>query len=144
VTRAHYRPETDGFAFINNWTFDATETAILTGLVTEAVDVIAVALSPLILAAEAPLLAAEGAVPFIGPWLVYKTIEAEIDGIVNGIVGASTANPYGLCGGMAFASLDYWRKSWVVPRGIGPNDQPQRTSPARRFVTIFGPGCSTV
>jgi hypothetical protein len=30
---------------------------------------------------------------------------------------------------MAFASLDYWRKSWVVPRGIGPNDQPQRTSP---------------
>jgi hypothetical protein len=129
VTRAHYRPETDGFAFVNSWTFDATETAILTGLVTDAVDVIAVALSPLILAAEAPVLAIEGAVPFIGPWLVYKTIQAEINGIVNGIVGAITAKPYGLCGGMAFASLDYWRKSWVVPRGIGPNDQPQRTSP---------------
>ena len=48
-------------------------------------DVIAVALSPLILVAEAPVLAAEGAVPFIGPWLVYKTIQAEINGIVNGI-----------------------------------------------------------
>ncbi len=69
MTRAHYRPETDGFAFVNSWTFDATETAILTGLVTDAVDVIAVALSPLILVAEAPLLAIEGAVPFVGPWL---------------------------------------------------------------------------
>jgi hypothetical protein len=129
MPRAHYRPETDGFAFTNSWTFDATETAILTKLVTDAVDVIEIVLSPLIAAAEGPVLAAEAGVPFIGPWLVAKTIEAENDAIVNAIVQAVTAQNYGLCGGMAFASLDYWLRGWIVPRGTGPNDQPQRTTP---------------
>jgi hypothetical protein len=66
--------EMDGFAFVNSWTFDATETAILTNLVTEAVDVIEIVLSPLIAAAEGPLLAVEAGVPFIGPWLVVKRL----------------------------------------------------------------------
>jgi hypothetical protein len=129
MTRAHYRPETDGFAFTNDWTFDTTETATLTQLVTDAVDVIEIVLAPLILVAEGPVLAVEAGVPFIGPWLVAKTIEAENNAIVNGIVQAITAGHYGLCGGMAFASLDYWLKGWVVPCGINANDQPQRTSP---------------
>jgi hypothetical protein len=129
MPRAKFHSETDGFAFVNNWSWDATETAILKGLVTDALGVIEVILSPFIIAAEGPLLAVEAGVPFIGPWLVAKTIEAENNAIVNGIVGAVTQANYGLCGGMAFASLDYWHKSWVVPRGTGPNDQPQRTSP---------------
>jgi hypothetical protein len=44
-------------------------------------------------------------------------------------VQAVTAENYGLCGGMAFSSLDYWLKGWVVPRGTRQNDQPQRTTP---------------
>ena len=129
MPRTQYRPETDGFAFKNTWQFDSTETGVLEGLVTDAVGVIEVILSPFIWAAEGPVLAAELGVPFIGPWLVAKTIEAENNAIVNAIVGAITAKSYGLCGGMAFASLDYWLKSWVMPRGTGPADQPQRTSP---------------
>jgi hypothetical protein len=129
MPRANFHSETDGFAFVNDWTWDATETAILTNLVTDALGVIEVILSPFIIAAEGPVLAAELGVPFIGPWLVAKTIEAENNAIVNAIVGAITPGHYGLCGGMAFASLDYWHKNWIVPRGTGPNDQPQRTSP---------------
>lgn len=62
---------------------DATETVLLTNLVTEAVGVIEIVLSPLIAAAEGPLLAVEAGVPFIGPWLVAKTIEGENNAIVN-------------------------------------------------------------
>ncbi len=129
MPRTNFHSETDGFAFVNDWAWDATETAILKGLITDALGVIEVILSPLIAVAEGPLLAAELGVPFIGPWLVAKTIEAENQAIVDGIVGAVTQAHYGLCGGMAFASLDYWHKNWVVPRGTGPKDQPQRTSP---------------
>jgi hypothetical protein len=128
MSRTRFRPETDGFAFKNTWTFDSTEIATLTNLVTDAVGAIEIILSPIIVAALGPALAAEAGVPFIGPWLVYETIKKANDAIVDKIVGAIDANPYGLCGGMAFASSDYFLKGWVVPRGTGPNDQPQRTS----------------
>ncbi len=58
-----------------------------------------------------------------------KTIEAENNAIIKGIVDAITVGSYGLCGGMAFSSLDYWHKGWVVPRGNGPNDQPTDGTP---------------
>ena len=45
------------------------------------------------------------------------------------IIAAVRAPGYGMCGGMAFASLDYWLNNWVVPRGNNRHDQPQRTSP---------------
>jgi hypothetical protein len=129
MSRTKFRPETDGYAFTNSWTFDSTEIATLTQLVTDAVGVIEVVLSPFIAAALGPVIAAEAGVPFIGPWLVYETIKKANDAIVNAIVGAIDAKPYGLCGGMAFSSLDYFLKGWIVPRGNGTNDQPQRTSP---------------
>src|SRR5206468_43557 len=47
----------------------------------------------------------------------------------NPIIAAVRAPGYGMCGGMAFASLDYWLNNWVVPRGNNRHDQPQRTSP---------------
>jgi hypothetical protein len=128
MSRTRFRPETDGFAFKNTWTFDSTEIATLTSIVQDAVGAIEIVLSPIIAAALGPVLAAEAGVPFIGPWLVYETIKKANDAIVDKIVGAIDANPYGLCGGMAFSSLDYFLKGWVVPRGNGPNDQPQRTS----------------
>jgi hypothetical protein len=129
MPRTKYRPEVDGYAFTNTWTWEATDIATITGIVTDALGAVEVALAPLIAIAEAPVFAAELAVPFIGPWLVAKTIEAENKAIINGIVGAITVGTYGLCGGMAFSSLDYWHKSWVVPRGNGPKDQPQDGTP---------------
>jgi hypothetical protein len=129
MPRTKYRPEVDGYAFTNTWTWEPTDIATITGIVTDALGAVEVALAPLIAIAEAPVFAAELAVPFIGPWLVAKTIEAENKAIINGIVGAITVGTYGLCGGMAFSSLDYWHKSWVVPRGNGPKDQPQDGTP---------------
>ena len=129
MPRTKYRPEVDGFAFTNSWTWEPTDIATITGIVTDALGIVETALAPLIAVVEAPVFAAELAVPFIGPWLVYKTIQAENNAIINGIVGALTVGTYGLCGGMAFSSLDYWHKGWVVPRGNGPNDQPQDGTP---------------
>jgi hypothetical protein len=108
MPRTKYRPEVDGFAFTNNWTWEPTDVATITGIVTGALGAVEAFLSPLIAIVEAPVFAAELAVPFIGPWLVAKTIEAENNAIVKGIVDAIAVGDYGLCGGMAFSSLDYW------------------------------------
>ena len=129
MPRTKYRPEVDGFAFTNNWTWEPTDVATITGIVTDALGAVEAFLSPLIAIVEAPVFAAELAVPFIGPWLVAKTIEAENNAIIKGIVDAIAVGDYGLCGGMAFSSLDYWHKGWVVPRGNGKGDQPQDGTP---------------
>ncbi|MCA1598099.1 MAG: hypothetical protein LC769_03610, partial [Chloroflexi bacterium] len=31
---------------------------------------------------------------------------------------------YGLCGGMIYAALDYYKQGWVIPQGRGPHDHP--------------------
>jgi hypothetical protein len=129
MPRTKYRPEVDGFAFTNTWTWEPTDIATITGIVTGALGAVEAFLSPLIAIVEAPVFAAELAVPFIGPWLVEKTIEAENNAIIKGIVDAIAVGNYGLCGGMAFSSLDYWHKGWVVPRGNGKDDQPQDGTP---------------
>lgn len=129
MPRTQYRPEVDGFAFANNWSWEPTDIATITGIVTDALGAVEIALSPLIAIAEGPVFAAELLIPFIGPWLVAKTIEAENNAIIKAIVGAITVGQYGLCGGMAFSSLDYWHKSWVLPRGNGPTDQPTDATP---------------
>ncbi len=128
MPRTRFRPETDGYAFTNTWTFDSTEIATLRSLVSDAVGAIEVALSPMIIAALGPALVAEAGVPFIGPWLVYETVTKANDAIVNAIVDAIEPGGYGLCGGMAFSSLDYFMRGWVLPRGNSKTDQPQRTS----------------
>ncbi|WP_124665380.1 hypothetical protein [Burkholderia sp. Bp8998] len=132
MSRTRFRPETDGYAFSNTWMWDDTEKATVTQVVTDALAAVEIVLSPLILAAGGPVLVAEAGVPFIGPWLVYETVKAANDAIVNQIANAietSNGGIYGLCGGMAFSSCDYFLKGWIVPRGTGPNDQPQRTTP---------------
>ncbi len=129
MPRTKYRPEVDGFAFANNWTWEPTDIATITGIVTAALGAVEIALAPLIAIVEAPVFAAELLVPFVGPYLVYKTIQAENNAIIKGIVDDLTVGGYGLCGGMAFASLDYWHKGWIVPRGNGPTDQPQDGTP---------------
>jgi hypothetical protein len=132
MPRTKYRPEVDGYAFTNTWTWEPTDVATITGIVTAALGAVEIALSPLIALAEGPVFAAELGIPFIGPWLVYKTIEAENNAIIKGIMDAITADgtgTYGLCGGMAFSSLDYWHKSWVLPRGDNKNDQPKDSTP---------------
>jgi hypothetical protein len=130
VKRTTFRPETDGFAFSNNWSFDAQEKVVLEQLVWDAVTVLEAALSPIIMALLGPAIITEAALcgPF-APLCIAETVKAINDAIVGDITGAIEAEGYGLCGGMTFAAKDYWLNQWVVPRGTGKNDQPDRSTP---------------
>lgn len=47
------------------------------------------------------------------------SIKAGWPAIVHGWMSAALTNyTYGLCGGMAYSALDYWRANWVIPRGF--------------------------
>src|SRR5262249_13379140 len=125
--RTTFRPEIDGFAFENSWTFDALETEQLKRIISEALPAAEAIASPIIAAIAGPVIATELAIagPF-APIVLYYEIKAINDAATNAIVNAVDAKPYGLCGGMAFAALDYWLQGWIVPRGTGPHDQPSR------------------
>jgi len=110
-----WRNDSDGFAFSNSWTFDAAERAALTG------------------AAQSLVPAAIGAVGAVFPALFFDPIL--LTGVTAALMAAAAypaAGPlpgYGMCGGMAYASLDYWRARTLVPRGANSNDQPDRSKP---------------
>ncbi len=55
-----------------------------------------------------------------------------VGGPIGTIAGLtiSISGQYGLCGGMAFAALDYYNLGWVVPRGSSQDNQPTRSTPA--------------
>lgn len=129
MARAQYRPETDGFAFVNDWTFDDYEKGIVEQTVAELLPVAEAIASPILIPLITPFVVAQFVA--LGPF-AFLAVDAEVNainsGIVSGISSAITAGHYGLCGGMTFASLDYWLKQWIVPRGNGRNDQPSRAT----------------
>jgi hypothetical protein len=128
--RTKFRPETDGFLFANHWTWDATEKQILTKVITDLLDGLEAVLSPILYAALAPAFLAIP--PPFDILAIYEAVKAANKKIVETITKAvetADGGVYGLCGGMAFSSLDYWHERWVVPQGTGTNDQPQRTTP---------------
>src|SRR5206468_3132476 len=45
--------------------------------------------------------------------------------------------PYGMCGGMAYAALDYYKAGQVLPRGTGPNDWPTRATPQGKILRDY-------
>lgn len=104
-----WRNDVDGFAFRNSWFLDRIETTGLTGIAQAAVSSAVGALVPVVpdpLVLTAAMIAANLAIQGISP-----TIEM------------------GLCGGMTYASLDYWLARTPLPRGSHANDQPTRTMP---------------
>ena len=92
VKRTTFRPEVDGYAFRNNWSFDAEEKQVLHTLVTDGLDVLEAALSPIIMALLGPAIIAEAALcgPF-APICIGETISAINEGIVSDITGAIEA-----------------------------------------------------
>jgi hypothetical protein len=103
-----FRPDVDGFAFVNNWTFDAAEKKQIQDILTGALVPMAAALAPMI----APF---GPAAPFIlggaGAWAA-------------GAIARGLSGSYGRCGGMAFAPLDYFKSGLPLPRGgLGTPDR---------------------
>jgi hypothetical protein len=126
MSRTTFRPETDGFLFSNSWSFgyhEKTSAQLIAQIVTDAAKKSQAAVLPTIVACPGEKIA-----PIMGPRLVYAAAEKESTRLLRKMTRSCNLATYGLCGGMAFAALDYWGKNWVVPRGIGPNDQPQRTT----------------
>ena len=103
-----WRNDADGFAFVNSWNLDPVETASLTGLA-----------QPAVWSAVATIAAV---LPFPDPFLLTAVgVAANLTiGAVAPTVGI------GLCGGMAYASLDYWHARAPLPRGAHAGDQPMR------------------
>jgi hypothetical protein len=96
-----FRPDADGFGFQNSFNYDLAERAGLAALGS----------------------AAAGAVAnlALNPFLVPVASAAAAGYLVLGSLPA-----YGLCGGMCYTALDYWRAKLPLPRGSDKNDEPTR------------------
>ncbi len=107
MAKTAFQAETHGFAFVNSWRFDPREQEDMQRTVSGSVDGAAASMS--------------GSLSHLGSMLV------------RGVLQQVTANldpvDYGLCGGMAFAALDYFREGSPPPRGVSHNDQPRRDTP---------------
>jgi hypothetical protein len=103
-----WRNDADGYAFQNGFEFDATERAYLDGLA-----------QPALWEAVA----------------IVAAVAGPVAGLLLGAVGeayvALGPTPlYGLCGGMAYSSLDHWQAKVPLPRGAQGTDRPERTGAA--------------
>lgn len=97
-----FRPQTDGFAFINAWTFDIAEQEQLQKALQSALSGTRSSLMGSLVGQTTKHL-----FPTLHPWIVR-----------------ALPPTYGLCGGMAAAALDYYRISVKVPRGRDVRDLP--------------------
>ncbi|MGH2627777.1 MAG: hypothetical protein ACRDHY_14135 [Anaerolineales bacterium] len=108
MPKTSFRPETHGFAFANSWILDETESRQMRDILSSAVNAALMAVSPVLFA----------------PLVVL--------GLGRGLgraIAGGLPQVYGLCGGMAFAALDYYTRGLPLPRGTGPSDQPTRKTP---------------
>jgi hypothetical protein len=131
MSRTTFRPETDGFLFSNSWSFGYHEkksAQLIAQIVTDAAKKSQAAVLPIIVACPSKKIAPVMKIPIIGPMLVYDAAQKESARLLRKMTRSFNLANYGLCGGMAFSALDYWCKSWVVPRGMGADDQPQQTT----------------
>jgi len=101
-----WRNDSDGFAFENSWVFDRKEKQVLSG--------IAAAASPAALGALAAFIP--------DPFLLTGAAIA-----LQAYIAVDPLPGYGLCGGMAFSSLDHWNARVPIPRGANVHDQPGRS-----------------
>ena len=112
MTSTSFRPEGNGFAFANSFQFTSAERDGLTSKLAAAID------------------AALGA---MGPFGLAARLTGVRDGLGR-IALSAVPQRYGLCGGMAFAALDYYYSGVAMPRGNGPADQPPPGSDLRDYL----------
>jgi hypothetical protein len=138
MSRSPYRVTTDGFNFENSWVLDDVEKQRMHQIFSDALPAVEAVASPVIAVIAGPVIAAEAGIagPFF-PIILYYEVKAINDAAVKAIDGAIATGRYGLCGGMTFASLDYWLQRWVVQQGGGVNDQPTRATPEGAILRDF-------
>jgi len=107
----YFDPQVDGFPFVNYWTLDPTTCDEIRGDLNKAVQTIS-AFLPLI--------------PALAP------IRANIQNTLNQWVNKASTQSFGLCGGMAFAALDYYKAGRPIPPEMGPTEQ--LSEPLRQYI----------
>ncbi len=115
MPRTAFDPQVHGFAFVNRWELDAVERQQLhetfAGYLTRSHIIGAAVFGPL------------------GRLLIPRGIAALRDKLESDL-----ARGYGLCGGMCFAALDFYKAGLPVPRGQHANDQPAAGTPLRTYL----------
>lgn len=105
TARSAFHPKTDAFAFDNSWPVDGLELQdIQRYLARERAGIVRA-------------LARSGLAR-----LIVRQVHAHR--LLDDLLTEGRLTRYGLCGGMAFAALDYYRRGWVLPQGAGPDDHP--------------------
>ena len=116
MPRTAFDPQVHGFAFVNSWQLDDVERQQLheafAGYLTRGSILGAVAFGP------------------VGRLLIRRGIVALRDRLESDL-----AQGYGLCGGMCFAALDFYKRPDLpFPRGQDSNDQPASGTPLRTYL----------
>jgi hypothetical protein len=124
MPKTSFNPAIDGFGFGNGWHYSDQDGDHLASTFGNAV---ASAIGPI----TEPFADALGIVGTGITWVVTRAVLGLAMRIFEDL-GFSPA--YGMCGGMAFAALDYHKKNWVVPRGYTsdstePFPQPDASTP---------------
>ena len=106
-----WRTDADGYRFSNSWTLDPTERAALAAIATP----IAAGIGPALLS-----------IMPIDPVTMGIISTAAV--VAVNVVATTAPISYGMCGGMAYSSCDYWHAKLPLPCGGFHDDQPGRTS----------------
>jgi hypothetical protein len=115
MARTSFNPNHDGFAFVNSWTFNPSEKAEMKTALNQSID---------------------GA---------FKSLPRSKASLASSSIGSTLRNwilqampdTYGMCGGMAYAALDYFRCGLPVPRGKSYMDHPNYDTPEGRLVRDY-------
>ena len=103
-----FEPARDGFAFRNSWRFDDRERQVIRSLAEDA---------------------SRDALRMLAPNRGSLLDRLGVDEAIGRLASSTLPDSYGLCGGMAFAALDYFKSDAEIPRGAGPDDIPTRSTP---------------
>lgn len=103
MNKTQFRPQTDGFAFINSWTFEPAEEQDMK---------------------RSLVASSEAAASTVGANL--GALMGRVTPLIDRMIASAAPKNYGLCGGMAAAALDYFRAGKPLPRGKGINDLPSK------------------
>jgi len=146
TAKTAFRANPNGFNFPNSWTMDATEKAKILDLIHKGVPTAMAALGP-ILAPAFGVADVIGALVGIPPGtLEIGGLIAVVSGALDGIIKNALPQTYGLCGGMAWASLDYWKTKIPinrvdhVPTRDNPTDTTLRNYIWERLIVSFESG----
>ena len=112
MPKTAFDPQIHGFAFANSFQLTSDERGKLIAALASAID---------------------GALGALGPLGLAARIFGVRDKLAQLLV-STVPERYGLCGGMAFAALDYFKASRPTPRGSGPSDQPAVGSSLRLYL----------